>query len=166
MTKSLRHLILDNIETTLAGITVANGYRTNFVKQQISRSALDFERQMLWPTVLIGVSDAPEELTSGSLPTHDEVNRRLTVDLTLGLNGLTSTLPEDVEYAIADILKAMAADAYMNTAKEAIQMRGGIGFTWEEDTHLWYKRAKSSEVFMGTPAIHRERMMSMMEEAS
>ncbi len=111
MTKSLRHLILDNIETTLAGITVANGYRTNFVKQQISRSALDFERQMLWPTVLIGVSDAPEELTSGSLPTHDEVNRRLTVDLTLGLNGLTSTLPEDVEYAIADILKAMAADA-------------------------------------------------------
>ncbi len=63
----------------------------------------------------------------------------------------------------ASMAKAMAADAYLLAAKEAIQMRGGIGFTWEEDTHLWFKRAKSSEVFMGTPAIHRERMMAQME---
>ena len=45
-------------------------------------------------------------------------------------------------------------------------MRGGIGFTWEEHTQLWYKRAKSSEVFMGTPAIHRERMMTLIEETT
>lgn len=64
---------------------------------------------------------------------------------------------------VASMVKAMAADTYMKAAKEAIQMRGGIGFTWEEDTHLWYKRAKSSEVFMGTPSLHRERMMSMIE---
>lgn len=64
----------------------------------------------------------------------------------------------------ASMAKAMAADAYLLAAKEAIQMRGGIGFTWEEDTHLWFKRAKSSEVFMGTPAIHRERMMVLMEQ--
>lgn len=63
----------------------------------------------------------------------------------------------------ASMAKAMASDAYLLAAKEAIQMRGGIGFTWEEDTHLWFKRAKSSEVFMGTPAVHRERMMSLME---
>jgi alkylation response protein AidB-like acyl-CoA dehydrogenase len=63
----------------------------------------------------------------------------------------------------ASMAKAMASDAYLLAAKEAIQMRGGIGFTWEEDTHLWFKRAKSSEVFMGTPAIHRERMMALME---
>ena len=64
----------------------------------------------------------------------------------------------------ASMAKAMASDAYMLAAREAIQMRGGIGFTWEEDTHLWFKRAKSSEVFMGTPAMHRERMMSLMED--
>ena len=69
---------------------------------------------------------------------------------------------EGERYA-ASMAKAMAADAYMSAAREAIQMRGGIGFTWEEDTHLWFKRAKSSEVFMGTPAIHRERMMALME---
>lgn len=63
----------------------------------------------------------------------------------------------------ASMAKAMAADTYIESAKEAIQMRGGIGFTWEEDTHLWYKRAKSSEVFMGTSAMHRERMMQKME---
>ena len=64
---------------------------------------------------------------------------------------------------VASMAKAMAAETYMLAAKEAIQMRGGIGFTWEEDTHLWYKRAKSSEVFLGTPSMHRERMMTMME---
>ncbi len=59
----------------------------------------------------------------------------------------------------ASLAKFTASDAYMNAAREAIQLRGGIGFTWENDTHLWYRRAKSSEVFLGTPAFHRERMI-------
>lgn len=62
--------------------------------------------------------------------------------------------------------KALAADTYMKTAREAIQFRGGIGFTWEEDTQLWYKRAKASEVLLGTPQVHRERMMTLLEQAS
>ncbi len=66
----------------------------------------------------------------------------------------------------ASMAKALAADTYMKAAREAIQLRGGIGFTWEEDTQLWFKRAKSSEVLMGTPTIHRERMISIMEEPS
>ena len=60
--------------------------------------------------------------------------------------------------------KAMASEAYMSAAKAGIQLRGGIGFTWEDDTHLWFKRAKSSEVFLGTPHLHRERMMTLIEE--
>ena len=66
----------------------------------------------------------------------------------------------------ASMAKAMASDTYMETARAGIQLRGGIGFTWEEDTHLWYKRAKSSEVFMGSAHMHRERMMTMIERAS
>jgi alkylation response protein AidB-like acyl-CoA dehydrogenase len=62
--------------------------------------------------------------------------------------------------------KAMAGDAYMTAAREAIQLRGGIGFTWENDTHLWFKRAKASEVFLGSPHQHRERMISIMEDAA
>jgi alkylation response protein AidB-like acyl-CoA dehydrogenase len=61
--------------------------------------------------------------------------------------------------AIAALAKACAADAYMQTAIHTIQIHGGIGFTWDNDTHLWFKRAKSSEVFLGDPTYHRELMM-------
>ena len=65
--------------------------------------------------------------------------------------------------AIASLAKACAADAYIQTARETIQLHGGIGFTWDNDTHLWFKRAKSSEVFLGTPAYHRELLMQRWE---
>ena len=61
--------------------------------------------------------------------------------------------------AIASLAKACAAEAYLQTAIHAVQMHGGIGFTWDNDTHLWFKRAKSSEVFLGDPSWHRELMM-------
>jgi alkylation response protein AidB-like acyl-CoA dehydrogenase len=67
---------------------------------------------------------------------------------------------DDVELpAIASLAKAAASEAYMQTAIHTIQIHGGIGFTWDNDTHLWFKRAKSSEVFLGDPAYHRELMM-------
>lgn len=62
--------------------------------------------------------------------------------------------------ALASLAKACAAEAYMQTAISTIQIHGGIGFTWDNDTHLWFKRAKSSEVFLGDPTYHRELMMS------
>jgi alkylation response protein AidB-like acyl-CoA dehydrogenase len=61
--------------------------------------------------------------------------------------------------ALASLAKACASDAYMQTAIHTIQIHGGTGFTWDNDTHLWFKRAKSSEVFLGDPAWHRELMM-------
>ncbi len=61
--------------------------------------------------------------------------------------------------ALASLAKACASDAYMQTAIHTIQIHGGIGFTWDNDTHLWFKRAKSSEVFLGDPTWHRELMM-------
>lgn len=64
--------------------------------------------------------------------------------------------------ASASMAKATASEVYLHAAKECIQFHGGIGFTWENDTHLWFKRAKSSEVFLGTPAEHRERMLQAM----
>ncbi len=61
--------------------------------------------------------------------------------------------------ALACLAKAAAAETYLSTAAQTIQIHGGIGFTWENDTHLWFKRAKSSEVMLGDPAWHRERML-------
>ncbi len=63
--------------------------------------------------------------------------------------------------AVASLAKAAASEAYMQTAIHTIQIHGGIGFTWDNDTHLWFKRAKSSEVFLGNPAYHRELMMQV-----
>jgi alkylation response protein AidB-like acyl-CoA dehydrogenase len=61
--------------------------------------------------------------------------------------------------AIASLAKASAAEAYLQTAIHAIQIHGGIGFTWDNDTHLWFKRAKSSEILFGDATYHRELMM-------
>ncbi len=67
---------------------------------------------------------------------------------------------EDPEWpAAASLAKAAASEAYLHSAAECIQIHGGIGFTWDNDTHLWFKRAKSSEVFLGQPSYHRELVM-------
>lgn len=66
----------------------------------------------------------------------------------------------------ASLAKAAVSETYLQAALETIQLHGGIGFTWENDTHLWFKRAKTSEVLFGTPAQHRERMLSAMTEAN
>ncbi len=67
---------------------------------------------------------------------------------------------DDPEWpAMASLAKAAASETYLRTAAECIQIHGGIGFTWDNDTHLWFKRAKSSEVFLGQPDYHRELLM-------
>jgi len=58
--------------------------------------------------------------------------------------------------AAANLAKAYCTDAYFNTAAENIQIHGGIGFTWEHDAHLYFKRAKSSQLLLGDPSYHRE----------
>jgi alkylation response protein AidB-like acyl-CoA dehydrogenase len=65
-------------------------------------------------------------------------------------------------FVTAALAKAVVSDAYMQTALHAVQIHGGIGFTWENNTHLWFRRAKSSEVFLGEPNLHRERMLCAM----
>jgi alkylation response protein AidB-like acyl-CoA dehydrogenase len=58
--------------------------------------------------------------------------------------------------ALASLAKSLCSDAYLKAAAENIQLHGGVGFTWEDDAHLYFKRAKSSEVFLGDPTYHRE----------
>jgi alkylation response protein AidB-like acyl-CoA dehydrogenase len=59
---------------------------------------------------------------------------------------------------LAPMLKAYASETYFHVAAESIQMHGGIGFTWEHDAHLYFKRAKASELFLGAASYHRERL--------
>ena len=58
--------------------------------------------------------------------------------------------------AVASLAKAYCSEAYFHAAAENIQIHGGIGFTWEHPAHLYFKRAKSSELLFGDPTYHRE----------
>jgi alkylation response protein AidB-like acyl-CoA dehydrogenase len=57
---------------------------------------------------------------------------------------------------VAALAKAYCSEAYFHATAENIQIHGGIGFTWEHPAHLYFKRAKSSEIFLGDPTYHRE----------
>jgi hypothetical protein len=62
----------------------------------------------------------------------------------------------------ASMAKAYCSDMYTRISADAIQVHGGIGFTWDHNMHLYRKRAKSSEVFLGNAAWHRERMATLI----
>jgi len=64
--------------------------------------------------------------------------------------------------AAAALAKAYCSDVYFHAAAENIQIHGGVGFTWEHDAHLYFKRAKSSETLFGDAAFHREIVARQM----
>jgi alkylation response protein AidB-like acyl-CoA dehydrogenase len=57
--------------------------------------------------------------------------------------------------------KARLGDVYSRTVNRSVQMHGGIGFTWEHDLHLWFKRARWNEVAFGDPTYQRERVAAI-----
>jgi alkylation response protein AidB-like acyl-CoA dehydrogenase len=65
---------------------------------------------------------------------------------------------------VTALAKAYCSDAFASAATETIQIHGGIGFTWEHDAHLFYRRAKSTEQFLGSPAAHRDVLAGLLLE--
>ena len=70
---------------------------------------------------------------------------------------LETELPE-----AASIAKSYVSEAYFQNAGDAIQLHGGVGFTWEYDVHLYFKRAKASEHYLGNASYHRERLAAIL----
>ena len=60
--------------------------------------------------------------------------------------------------AAVSIAKLYASDASRTVGNRGIQIHGGMGFTWENDLHLYYRRAKASETMLGDATFHRERL--------
>lgn len=74
--------------------------------------------------------------------------------------------PAKADVAVS-IAKAYASDGYREVGNLAIQVHGGIGFTWDENIHFYYKRAKASELMFGDATYHRERIAHLvMDHAS
>lgn len=65
--------------------------------------------------------------------------------------------PEEAPLAVS-IAKTYCSDAYREVGNLGIQVHGGIGFTWDENIHFYYKRAKASELMFGDASYHRERI--------
>jgi len=63
----------------------------------------------------------------------------------------------------ASVAKAWCSDTYTHAAFEGIQIHGGIGFTWDHDMHLYFKRAKASQVTFGDSDYHRERVAQLLD---
>jgi alkylation response protein AidB-like acyl-CoA dehydrogenase len=61
------------------------------------------------------------------------------------------------------VAKIYCSDAYLAVAAENIQLHGGIGFTWEHDAHLYFKRAWTSRELLGGPEEHTERLARLLE---
>ena len=66
----------------------------------------------------------------------------------------------------ASVAKAQATEHVAALAGEALQLHGGIGFTWEHDLHLYLRRAKANEMLFGTPYEHFDRLCTYREQAA
>jgi len=78
--------------------------------------------------------------------------------------GVASQRTEELP-ATASLAKAFCSDASVLATHENIQIHGGIGFTWQLAAHLYYKRAKSMELYLGDPIFHRERLIRHIDAA-
>jgi alkylation response protein AidB-like acyl-CoA dehydrogenase len=63
---------------------------------------------------------------------------------------------------LASLARVYCSEAYFQCAAETLQIHGGVGFTWEYDVHLYFKRARSSGILLGDPAWHRERLARLI----
>jgi alkylation response protein AidB-like acyl-CoA dehydrogenase len=61
----------------------------------------------------------------------------------------------------ASVAKAYCSDAVHSVTGECIQLHGGIGFTWEHDAHLYFKRATTNRILLGDAAFHRDRALEL-----
>jgi len=70
--------------------------------------------------------------------------------------------PQELPEAAA-LAQAYVGRACFEVARDHLLLHGGIGFTWEHDAHLYYKRAKADEVLLGPPRKHRARLADLLE---
>jgi alkylation response protein AidB-like acyl-CoA dehydrogenase len=62
----------------------------------------------------------------------------------------------------AAVAKIWCSDAYTTVSTETVQIHGGIGFTWEHDAHLYFRRARADEQLLGDATAHRERLAALL----
>ena len=78
----------------------------------------------------------------------------------------TLTEQDEASSAAISIAKAYCSDAFREVANRGVQIHGGIGFTWEHDLQLYYKRSKASETMFGDATFHREKLAKILVDGN
>ena len=76
-------------------------------------------------------------------------------------SSLTLTYEGAAAILTAAVAKAHMTDRFMQVSRDAVEAHGGLGFTWECDVQIWFKRAMFNRSFLGTPSQHRVRSASL-----
>ena len=170
LTRRLYRLSFDNVALD-AGRLVARGERA----RQAIEAALDVASIGL-VAEMVGGMQRLLDLTVAYAKTRKQFGRPIgafqavqhqCADMLLLLEGSRSAVyhaawalnenDADARMAVS-VAKAYASEAYREVGNKSIQVQGGMGFTWENDAHLYYRRAKASEIAFGDASYHRERI--------
>jgi alkylation response protein AidB-like acyl-CoA dehydrogenase len=95
---------------------------------------------------------------------HQLADMALEIDPTRGLWWYAAHafdhVPAEAPRAAA-LAKAHITERAQQVARDAVEAHGGIGFTWESDVHLWFKRVMFDRLWLGAPELHRERYAAL-----
>jgi alkylation response protein AidB-like acyl-CoA dehydrogenase len=125
------------------------------VAQRAMEMAVDYAKEREQFGRPIGAYQAVSHQCAGMLYDTEEA-RSLTYYAAWAADAEPETLPLG-----ASMAKARASDAAWRVTAAALQVHGGIGFTWEHDLQFWLKRAKADSELFGSSRIHRERVASL-----
>ena len=92
---------------------------------------------------------------------HKLADMRVRVDLATALCWYAACHPDEPQWALA--AASACAEAYLRVAADAIQVHGGIGFTWEHELHLHYRRARADHAMLGSPRLLRAELAALLE---
>jgi alkylation response protein AidB-like acyl-CoA dehydrogenase len=168
-TRPLARLELVNVPATPVGVPGADGPGLARALEQ-ARVALANE--------MVGVAERVLEMAVGYAKVRTQFGRPIgsfqaikhkCADLWIGLEAARTAADHATEVAArgdsdpelavaASLAQAWCSELCFRASAENIQIHGGIGFTWEHDAHLYFRRAKSSEILLGDAAWHRERL--------
>ena len=128
--------------------------------RRVSRASLDDPlAQQARRLLLIGVTGSGKTTLARGLEARCGIPA-VDVDAMAWRPGWVKTPDEELAAAAA---RVAATQAFHLASKENIQVHGGMGFTWEMDCHLYYRRAKLLSTLLGSPPYWKERLVQQWE---